>query len=117
MVNTRVILEDGLHHPVDSSELAFKLACIYAFRQAYEKVSGVGVGVVAVAFVFVFVVVHVIVVDVVVVVEVVVVVVIVVAVDGFGDRGGGLGDGAVIVVLCWAARQSLLCPPPVIFIS
>lgn len=33
----RIVLADGASHPVDSSEMAFKLACIYAFRQAYQK--------------------------------------------------------------------------------
>ncbi|CAK9328734.1 unnamed protein product [Citrullus colocynthis] len=33
--NLRVILTDGASHAVDSSELAFKLAAIYAFRQCY----------------------------------------------------------------------------------
>ncbi|KAA8515892.1 hypothetical protein F0562_019071 [Nyssa sinensis] len=33
--NIRVILTDGASHAVDSSELAFKLAAIYAFRQCY----------------------------------------------------------------------------------
>ena len=32
----RVVLTDGAAHAVDSSELAFKLACTYAFRAAYE---------------------------------------------------------------------------------
>lgn len=31
--NIRVVLTDGASHAVDSSELAFKLASIYAFRQ------------------------------------------------------------------------------------
>lgn len=31
--NIRVVLTDGASHAVDSSELAFKLAAIYAFRQ------------------------------------------------------------------------------------
>ncbi|CAN6451516.1 unnamed protein product [Victoria cruziana] len=31
----RVVLTDGASHAVDSSELAFKLAAIYAFRQCY----------------------------------------------------------------------------------
>lgn len=29
----RVVLTDGASHAVDSSELAFKMAAIYAFRQ------------------------------------------------------------------------------------
>ncbi|KAI9078460.1 hypothetical protein K1719_039556 [Acacia pycnantha] len=33
--NLRVVLTDGAAHSVDSSELAFKLASIYAFRQCY----------------------------------------------------------------------------------
>ncbi|XP_058094853.1 elongation factor G-1, mitochondrial-like [Magnolia sinica] len=33
--NIRVVLTDGASHAVDSSELAFKLAAIYAFRQCY----------------------------------------------------------------------------------
>lgn len=35
----RVALTDGGAHAVDSSELAFKLACQYAFRDAYSKAS------------------------------------------------------------------------------
>ena len=31
--NLRIVLTDGASHQVDSSELAFKLAAIYAFRQ------------------------------------------------------------------------------------
>lgn len=31
--NLRVVLTDGASHAVDSSELAFKLAALYAFRQ------------------------------------------------------------------------------------
>lgn len=33
MENVRVVLTDGASHAVDSSELAFKLAALYAFRQ------------------------------------------------------------------------------------
>ncbi|XP_073288566.1 elongation factor G-1, mitochondrial-like [Primulina huaijiensis] len=33
--NIRIVLTDGAAHTVDSSELAFKLASIYAFRQCY----------------------------------------------------------------------------------
>lgn len=33
--NIRITLTDGASHAVDSSELAFKLAAIYAFRQCY----------------------------------------------------------------------------------
>ena len=32
----RIALTDGATHAVDSSDLAFKLASMYAFRQAYE---------------------------------------------------------------------------------
>ncbi|XP_078447771.1 elongation factor G, mitochondrial-like [Wolffia australiana] len=35
--NIRVVLTDGASHAVDSSELAFKLAAIYAFRQCYSN--------------------------------------------------------------------------------
>ncbi|KAJ8573359.1 hypothetical protein K7X08_009870 [Anisodus acutangulus] len=35
--NIRVVLTDGASHNIDSSELAFKLASIYAFRQCYDK--------------------------------------------------------------------------------
>ena len=31
----RIVIEDGAAHAVDSSEMAFKLASLYAFRQAY----------------------------------------------------------------------------------
>ena len=37
VVGVRVCLNDGSSHAVDSSELAFKLAAIYAFRDFYEK--------------------------------------------------------------------------------
>ncbi|CAN1844450.1 Elongation factor G-2, mitochondrial [Linum perenne] len=33
--NLRIVLTDGASHAVDSSELAFKMAAIYAFRQFY----------------------------------------------------------------------------------
>ncbi len=39
MEGLRVALTDGAAHAVDSSELAFKLACQYAFRDAYSKAS------------------------------------------------------------------------------
>ncbi|XP_022770225.1 elongation factor G-1, mitochondrial-like isoform X2 [Durio zibethinus] len=35
--NIRIVLTDGASHAVDSSELAFKLAAIYAFRQCYNN--------------------------------------------------------------------------------
>ncbi|KAL3616487.1 Elongation factor G-2, mitochondrial [Castilleja foliolosa] len=35
--NIRIVLNDGAAHTVDSSELAFKLAAIYAFRQCYTN--------------------------------------------------------------------------------
>ncbi|CAI5957329.1 unnamed protein product [Closterium sp. NIES-64] len=37
VVNIRCVLNDGASHAVDSSDLAFKLAALYAFRQCYEK--------------------------------------------------------------------------------
>lgn len=33
--NIRIVLTDGAAHTVDSSELAFKMAAIYAFRQVF----------------------------------------------------------------------------------
>ena len=33
----RIALTDGAFHAVDSSELAFKLASVYAFRAAYAQ--------------------------------------------------------------------------------
>lgn len=33
--NIRVVMTDGASHAVDSSELAFRLASIYAFRQVF----------------------------------------------------------------------------------
>ncbi len=41
VVDFRVILHDGQHHDVDSSEMAFKIAGSMAFRQAMEKASPV----------------------------------------------------------------------------
>eukprot|EP00897_Mesotaenium_endlicherianum_P001960 jgi/Mesen1/1792/ME000014S01200 len=35
--NLRCVLTDGNSHAVDSSELAFKLAALYAFRESYER--------------------------------------------------------------------------------
>ncbi|KAG9305652.1 hypothetical protein G9A89_022574 [Geosiphon pyriformis] len=37
----RFVLEDGAFHAVDSSELAFRLAALYAFREAYQKANPV----------------------------------------------------------------------------
>jgi elongation factor G len=37
IVNTKVTINDGASHPVDSSDIAFQLAAIGAFREAYEK--------------------------------------------------------------------------------
>ncbi|MCH2533784.1 MAG: elongation factor G [Bdellovibrionales bacterium] len=37
IVNIEVDLNDGAYHDVDSSEMAFRICAIQAFRQAYEK--------------------------------------------------------------------------------
>ena len=37
VVGCRFVLQDGAYHPVDSSELAFKLTAIGAFREAYKS--------------------------------------------------------------------------------
>ena len=37
IVNTKVTINDGESHAVDSSDIAFQLAAIGAFREAYEK--------------------------------------------------------------------------------
>jgi elongation factor G len=37
IVNTKCTINDGASHPVDSSDIAFQLAAIGAFREAYEK--------------------------------------------------------------------------------
>jgi elongation factor G len=37
IVNVRCALEDGAYHDVDSSEMAFRICSMAAFRQAYEK--------------------------------------------------------------------------------
>ena len=39
LTNCRFVLEDGMHHLVDSSELAFKLATQYAVREVFPKLS------------------------------------------------------------------------------
>lgn len=41
VVNVRMTINDGQHHPVDSSEMAFKLAAMAAFRESYMKSSPV----------------------------------------------------------------------------
>ena len=37
----RIALTEGNSHAVDSSEMAFKLACVYAFKAAFLKASPV----------------------------------------------------------------------------
>ncbi|TPX36543.1 hypothetical protein SmJEL517_g01393 [Synchytrium microbalum] len=37
VTNVRFVLQDGLAHAVDSSDIAFRLAGIYAFREAFAK--------------------------------------------------------------------------------
>jgi len=37
VVNIRCVINDGQSHPVDSSDIAFQLAAIGAFREAYDK--------------------------------------------------------------------------------
>jgi elongation factor G len=37
IVSTKVTINDGQSHPVDSSDIAFQLAAIGAFREAYDK--------------------------------------------------------------------------------
>ncbi|MCB0421667.1 MAG: elongation factor G [Bdellovibrionales bacterium] len=39
IVGVQMELDDGAYHDVDSSEMAFKICAIAAFRQAYEKAS------------------------------------------------------------------------------
>jgi len=36
-----MVLQDGAFHTVDSSELAFRLAAIGAYREAFKKAGGV----------------------------------------------------------------------------
>jgi elongation factor G len=35
----KAVLTDGKYHPVDSNELAFKMAAILAYKEAYPKCS------------------------------------------------------------------------------
>ncbi|MDL2229131.1 elongation factor G [Treponema sp. OttesenSCG-928-L16] len=37
IVNVRCVINDGQYHPVDSSDIAFQMAAIGAFREAYSK--------------------------------------------------------------------------------
>ncbi len=37
IVNVRMELDDGAYHDVDSSEMAFRICAVQAFRQAYER--------------------------------------------------------------------------------
>ena len=37
IVNIRCVINDGQSHPVDSSDIAFQMAAIGAFREAYHK--------------------------------------------------------------------------------
>ncbi|NCD10223.1 MAG: elongation factor G, partial [Negativicutes bacterium] len=41
MVNVKVAVTDGSYHEVDSSEIAFKMAAIFAFRDACQKAGAV----------------------------------------------------------------------------
>ncbi len=41
VVGVRATINDGQHHPVDSSEMAFKIASIAAFREAYQRATPV----------------------------------------------------------------------------
>ncbi len=41
VINTKVVLKEGTYHPVDSSEMAFKLASRQAFKQAFLESSPV----------------------------------------------------------------------------
>lgn len=41
MVNVKVAVTDGSYHEVDSSEIAFKMAAIFAFREACEKAGAI----------------------------------------------------------------------------
>ena len=37
IVGVRYVLEDGLMHHIDSSEIAFRLATVYSFKEAFER--------------------------------------------------------------------------------
>jgi elongation factor G len=37
MVNIKFVINDGLHHPVDSSDIAFKICAMSALREVYES--------------------------------------------------------------------------------
>ncbi|QQO09734.1 elongation factor G [Breznakiella homolactica] len=37
IVNVRMVISDGQYHPVDSSDIAFQMAAIGGFREAYNK--------------------------------------------------------------------------------
>lgn len=37
----RFVLKDGTYHHVDSSELAFRMCSIYAFREAYKQAKAI----------------------------------------------------------------------------
>jgi elongation factor G len=37
VVGIRYVLEDGMMHHVDSSEIAFRLATVYSFKEAFDK--------------------------------------------------------------------------------
>ena len=39
MVGLKAVLTDGAEHPVDSSENAFKMAAVMAYKEAYLKAS------------------------------------------------------------------------------
>jgi elongation factor G len=41
IVNVQVKLEDGAYHDVDSSEMAFRICAMAAFRQGYEKAGAI----------------------------------------------------------------------------
>lgn len=41
IVGVRAVINDGNHHPVDSSEQAFKTAALMGFREAYEQAGAV----------------------------------------------------------------------------